>query len=591
MYGGSAVNCSFVNNTARYDGGAMYESSAVNCSFVNNTAAHGGAMNNCLAMNCSFVNNHASLYGDAMKDSSAVNCSFINNNVYHTQIQFYIINDGILYLGDTALFYGLPECNLTVNVTNDGKSKTFNCTDKGWKVEDLKAGIYTVTFTIKTYNNNNGRFTTTITVLPGKGKFIPELNTLINSTENDTIILNDDYYCIDKELENGIIINKSVTIDGQGHKIDANGLMRIFQVTNSANVTFKNIIFTNGHTPISNNENGSAVWNNGAKNVTAINCTFDHNYAYYGGAIYNVSAVNCSFVNNTAEEGGGAMRYGSAVNCTFVNNTAKLKGGAICDGSAANCSLVNNTSMLGGAMYESSAVNCTFVNNTAEFGGAMNRGPAVNCSFINNTVEYKGFESNAKGEAMYDGTVTNCSFINNNVYYTHIQFYIINKNLYLGNTALFYGLPECNLTVNVTKDGVSKTFNCTNKGWEIENIDPGRYTVTFTIKSDNENNGEITTKIDILPGKGKVIQELNTLINSTENDTIILNDDYYCVDKELENGIIINKSVTIDGQGHKIDARGLMRIFRVTNGATVTFKNILFLNGWTGARTWWCYLE
>ena len=71
----------------------------------------------------------------------------------------------------------------------------------------------------------------------------------------------------DSALIDGIKITKSITINGNGHKVDGGGKMRIFQVTNNATVTFNNIIFVNGVTA----QNGGAILNNVAKNVTAIN--------------------------------------------------------------------------------------------------------------------------------------------------------------------------------------------------------------------------------------------------------------------------------------------------------------------------------
>ena len=86
--GGSVVNCSFVGNSAGYRGGAVYffgsGCSVVNCNFTNNQAngkySYGGAMYGGSAVNCSFVSNSASYMGGAMDDCSAVNCSFVNNS-------------------------------------------------------------------------------------------------------------------------------------------------------------------------------------------------------------------------------------------------------------------------------------------------------------------------------------------------------------------------------------------------------------------------------------------------------------------------------------------------------------------------------
>ena len=534
----TVLDCSFTNNTAANSAGAIWmqavNSTIINCSFTNNTASkRAGAVimtatENCNVKNCNFTNNvakeeggaiswdynnngnveHSYFYnntaneGGAMYGGTAVNCSFINNNVYNTTIQFNV-KDNAAFIGSVVLFYGLPECNLTVTATDKNKvTKTFECTDKGWNIENLKAGTYTVKFTIKQYDENKGEFTTKIDV---KTKQIQELDELIRNTQNDTIVLDYDYSCYDKgNLANGIIINKSVTIDGQGHKIDGNNLMRIFQVNNNAEVTFKNIIFANGQAKYGGF--GAAIWNNGAKSVTAINCTFESNTASYGGAISNVNALICSFNNNKASGFGGAMWGGSAVNCSFIGNTARY----------------------GGAMQRVSyAHNCSFISNSAsDLGGAMNGGSAVNCSFINNTA--------STGSAIYTGSADNCTFVNNNAYHTQIKFYIDDKKIFFpGNTVSFQGLPECNLKVTVTKDGISKEFSCDNKGWKIGELELGMYDVQFTIESDN-NNGKLNTVMqlgyaldlsvdveDIFVGQSETVRIYAT--NKTFNKVVTLN--------------------------------------------------------------------
>ena len=78
-WGGSAVNCLFINNTARY-GGAMLSSEAVGCIFVNNSARDdGGAVCHAYAVNCSFISNNARWGGAMSGYSDARNCIFFNN--------------------------------------------------------------------------------------------------------------------------------------------------------------------------------------------------------------------------------------------------------------------------------------------------------------------------------------------------------------------------------------------------------------------------------------------------------------------------------------------------------------------------------
>ncbi|WP_292896411.1 Ig-like domain repeat protein [Methanobrevibacter sp.] len=500
VYEGDVSNSTFNNNIASNAGGAMSNGRTENCTFTNNTAKSGGAISEGSATNCTFIDNKAN-DGGAINEAGALNCTFINNTAYGSYIEFYTLTKKIT-LGQIVPFYCLPECNLTITATNkDGASKTFTCTDKGWEVKDLEPGIYNVTFTV--YSDfNGGEFQTQITIVHNTMK---DLDDLIQSTLNDTIILNYDYFWGDQDqnLTNGIIINESITIDGQGHKIDVSKKMRMFQITNNATVTFKNITFLNGWTGA--NGYGGAVWNNGAKSVTAINCTFENNTAHNGGALTGVNAINCTFKNNYITQNGGkggAMYEGTATNCIFTGNGAINK---------------NNKDIDGGAMYNTTAINCTFTNNNAiRAGGAMDHGTATNCTFIDNTAQF--------GQSMASGTANNCTFINNDVRNSKIQFYITNNELKPGDTVSFTGLPESSLTVNVTnKDGESKTFDCTNEGWTVENLEPGTSTIKFIIKNDKGNTGESVTQITVPDALGlnvnveDVFEGENAIVNITAN--------------------------------------------------------------------------
>ena len=99
----------------------------------------------------------------------------------------------------------------------------------------------------------------------------------------------------------GIAIDSgTVTIDGKGHTIDAQGLnSHIFEINNGATLKLKNLILKNAL----NNGDGGAIYNNQGT-LIIINCTFTNNTANYekGGAIYNhegtLKIVNSRFEKN-----------------------------------------------------------------------------------------------------------------------------------------------------------------------------------------------------------------------------------------------------------------------------------------------------
>lgn len=177
--------------------------------------------------------------------------------------------------------------------------------------------------------------------------------------------------------------------------------------------TANNCTFVNNRAA-ANNALGGAV-----RDVTALNCTFDGNYAIKAGAAYDSTCVDCTFTNNWSnhDDGAGAMQNGSAENCVFIDNYANGKngkGGAIRDVTAINCVFDHNHAPYsGGAAYNSNCDSCTFTtnwSNTNNGGGAMYGGSATNCNFIGNYC----YARNSSGGAL-NGNVEayGCHFVSN----------------------------------------------------------------------------------------------------------------------------------------------------------------------------------
>ena len=172
-----------------------------------------------------------------------------------------------------------------------------------------------------TYNNDkqdkSGTDETTTTENEDPLSFT-DLNITINGNSNSTIYLSNNYtYNDDSDsgFTAGILINRDLTIYGNGVTIDGNKMARIFNVTDSKlNVNFYNINFINGQAV-----NGGAIYSiNNTYNV--YNCTFTGNSGSEGGAIYKGNAYNCTFKGNTASRG-GAMCDGKAFLCRFNGDT------------------------------------------------------------------------------------------------------------------------------------------------------------------------------------------------------------------------------------------------------------------------------
>ena len=172
------------------------------------------------------------------------------------------------------------------------------------------------------------------------GSFTQLDDEIQNTPVNKSIKLHNNYTYSSGERvgTDGIVINKDITIDGDGHAIDGDNLASIFQITDNANVVLKNIVFCNAR-----GNNGSAISLSSSENVEIINCQFINNSALNGGAIYVASAdtsyissnfniVGSTFINNRAINGGavyvsGTLKYISS--SIFKHNFAINDGGSI----------------------------------------------------------------------------------------------------------------------------------------------------------------------------------------------------------------------------------------------------------------------
>ena len=180
----------------------------------------------------------------------------------------------------------------------------------------LPVGLYKVVF--KSENPNISEVVFDISVTTGKSFY--DLNRIIKGGKSK-ITLDRDYAYdsrLDAAFENGIEIGKSLTINGNGHTIDAKNKLRIFDVV-SDNVTISNLTLLNGH---SASYGGALLWeaNNGViSNVNFINATSMR----IGGAIYlngkNITLDRAQFINSTSGWTGDLIYLGH----NFGNTTVK----------------------------------------------------------------------------------------------------------------------------------------------------------------------------------------------------------------------------------------------------------------------------
>ena len=371
------------------------------------------------------------------------------------------------------------------------------------------------------------------------GTTLSELRSAISSASvGDTIILQND---ITASSNSEITSYKSVTIDGNGHTIDANGKYRIFDSTNTNLIVFKNINFINS----THNDNGimnfwygpvefiNCTFNNTgplsllrAADSRIINCTFERcSGSDYSGAIYgqvdytnNITIQGCTFKKCTGSS--GAIIYGFKNNvvidnCTFIDNRAHdiitTKDGCII-GNITKCLFENNVA-------------------TGFYIAGVRLGIVDNCTFINNTIP-KGVGGN-NGGALFiaNGNVTNSKFIRNNLSGTE----------YWGHgVILFADSVEC-FVVNCTfEDNIgseirnyvgtvhvyNNTFNSTNA---VVFNSKNMYLENNTVKNYIVHNGLILSEVYFVAMANQTIymsQGYSKVLNGTITDdmgnTIIL---------------------------------------------------------------------
>ena len=218
-------------------------------------------------------------------------------------------------------------------------------------------------------------------------------------TAGGTLVLQKNYLyqsTYDIDLIKGIVVNKKITIDGQGkYSVDGAGAARIFRVQ-SPDVTFQNMLLTRAwvarnDSMASSLRHGGAIWfDSTSKNAAVINCNFTKNrvfqsdaYSSRGGAIYwegkdGFTAINCNFKNDNniaARLGAGIYVVGSNVfitNSTFdTMRVEDTNGGSICSEATSyvnftltNCKFINTwAAATNGAVYIAHKENITVVNN------------------------------------------------------------------------------------------------------------------------------------------------------------------------------------------------------------------------------------
>ncbi|MBR0472697.1 MAG: hypothetical protein IJI98_08405, partial [Methanosphaera sp.] len=524
----------FVNGSAQ-DGGAIQGSNAHvnNCTFMNNTGTRYGSTIMCNSFNitnCVFKDNPGAnsninfntgtnyCYNNTFYDSGKVtnsdnDCvvviqynSFLNGG--YPDVRSHTDASYNWFGYNRESFNNYPCLNATLNFVsvkkeNDKYVYVFNVTFVKSDTGDVVCVNWTrpVNYTITNNNNaseNISGLNTDTSWLSGHVLFNLSANvdnqflslvsypfTVLSMIidyygDNSHVVLVHDY-TYDEVVDNpgvGVLIAYSnVTVDGNGHRLDALMLSRVLSIT-SDNVTLSNILLN--HAKYSggkgtSNTGGFVRWaglNGKMSNVTVngsgvscvsfggfiqggnlvcVDCTFQNIVASYG-AVFNDSKgtmINCTFLNNHANLGGVSRDSDiNYINCTFKDNygSHNTQGSVFHGGdmSIDNCIFIGNHGSNGGVFYNSkgNVINSIFNGNYAVNGGVFYNynGYIVNSTFINNTASSNGAVVYSDGKLV---NITGCNFTNNHANY--------GGAVYLMNTEAYF--DDCMFMNNVAING------------------------------------------------------------------------------------------------------------------------------------------
>ncbi len=317
------------------------------------------------------------------------------------------------------------------------------------------------------------------------GTFTSLQSKIIKASEGSTITLDRDYAYDDGFLDIGIVINKDLTIDGNGHTLDGKSKSRIFMtlygLKDNNKITLNNINFVNGHTKYY----GGAILN--FANLTVNKCSFTNNYAYYcGGAINSVGYLDCmnsNFDKNTADGDGGAiftLSFESSVKFYqdfYLNRTVDGKLEFMPDiglnvtlkslkDKVTGCVFKNNVAngRGGGAIYAFSHIDIassTFTSNKAgEKGGAVFANKDVfirNSEFTSNSVQKYG------GAVYFKCHESSGHYDTSGKWVSEIKYYdnLIQDSTFTKNTASKGGAIYGFLASSSDKIHCAKAVRCT----------------------------------------------------------------------------------------------------------------------------------
>ena len=311
----------------------------------------------------------------------------------------------------------------------------------------------------------------------------------------------------DSDFVNGIVISRPITINGNGHVINANNLSRVFYI-NSTNVTLINITFAN----VNYHVDGGAIYVAGLNNLSLniSNSVFSGNNSIAcaegsdNGFIY--------LINNKELDNAGLYFILNKYNLYLSNNTLVNviynKGNII---SPTNVTVMDNDTYIISSdriqLYAQIFDDNSNIIKDDSFAFSVN-GDAVNATF--NSDRYTGDYSLNNGHGKYIINATPIDSLNENSYYIAVLNYSYNVSApafvkYYGDSKKFKvsvednGKGMANKSVCIIVNGITYERTTDENGVASLNIrlNSGYYAVTVKV-DDVELNSSVTVKSTVL---------------------------------------------------------------------------------------------
>ncbi len=630
---GTLENCNFTNNSASSGGGAVCWigdfGRISNCSFQSNDVkfgpavgltcqdsfdphmihikivnSEGGALyiggNDVSVDFCRFYNNVALLNGGAISVNWGNNVS-ISNSKFRNNTAGY--NGGAIdFNGNNA---SLANLKFIRNSPKDLFLNSINATvaNTSFKDESAVESWYDVNYVNVTY---------------GIGDFEILSDEIYMTPEGGILVLDRDYEFVNGSAE-GIVISKSITIDGAGHTLNGNKLSRIFNVT-ADNVTIKNVNFINGDSRGSYYiyyGGGAILWNGNDGCVE--NCSFEDNCEYSidieefrqeivvcDDGVMHIEYYYILPVVGATTSQGGAIAWigdnGKVENSTFRRNSVGYAndGGAIywagVNGKIINSQFYDNDAFRGAALYWSG------VNGTVSLSTFINSGICDDGIFwtgqnglIKNSILLSELGFNCVISQYSNGVKADFNFWGDTIdspnranKSANVNFWVLMD--YIASTDFVFEGDF--IDVNYKFDRVmdksnniysfsgmaSKAGNVsfTSNETGIVNVSYGKYNATGIF---NGSYGRNDFTLNVIPyNSSGDFYDLLIKIHDTPEGGVLVLDRNYEFATGYNKGILISKSIVIDGAGHTLNGNKLSRIFNIT-ADNVTIKNVNFING------------